>query len=183
QQRGRGLIERYDPGNGLPGDVAWSIARDPQGALWAGTNRCLAHLVGARWECLPGSENRVVRSFVFPPQGGVFLGGAPADLLYIDRAGRATSLGRELARTGDQAILSLKLGLDGDLWIATRAGLFRLPGAVPGPLQRVDIPHVAADAWFNTLLVSEGRLWTVSNQGIAVLHDGDWRVYGTESGF
>jgi PAS domain S-box-containing protein len=183
QQRGRGLIERYDVSNGLPGDVVWSVARDREGTLWVGTNRCLARLVGGRWECLPGSENRVVRSFVFPPQGGVFLGGAPADLLYIDRAGQATSLGRELTRPVDQTILSLKLGLEGDLWIATRVGLFRLRGAVPGPVERVTIPGITIDAWFNTLIIGDGRLWTASSHGIAALHDGTWRVYDTDAGF
>ena len=87
QQRGRGLIERYDASNGLPGDVAWSFARDRDGALWVGTNRCLARMRSGRWECLPGSENRVVRSFVFPPQGGVFFGGAGVTVGVGVRAG------------------------------------------------------------------------------------------------
>ncbi|MGH9885648.1 MAG: two-component regulator propeller domain-containing protein, partial [bacterium] len=183
QQRGRGLIERYDPSNGLPGDVAWSFARDRDGILWAGTNRCLARMLAGGWECLPGSEGRVVRSFVFPPQGGVFLGGAPADLLYIDRAGHATSLGAELHQPLEQAILALKLDLAGDLWIATRVGLFRLRGAQPGPLERVVIPGIPADGWYSSLLVSEGRLWVASSHGIASLRDGTWRVYGVDDGF
>jgi PAS domain S-box-containing protein len=183
QQRGRGLIERYDASNGLPGDVAWSFARDRDGALWVGTNRCLARMRDGRWECLPGSENRVVRSFVFPPQGGVFLGGAPADLVYIDRAGNATSLGGDLVHPVEQAILALKLAPDGDLWIATRVGLFRLPGARPGPFQRVVIPGIPADGWFSSLLVAEGRMWVATSHGIAALRDGTWRVYGTEDGF
>jgi PAS domain S-box-containing protein len=183
QQRGRGLIERYDPSNGLPGDVAWSFARDRDGALWVGTSRCLARMVAGRWECLAGSENRVVRSFVFPPQGGVFLGGAPADLLYIDRAGHATSLGRELGQPVDQAILALKIGVEGDLWIGTRVGLFRLPGAVPGPLVRVTIPGIPTDAAFNSVMVFDGKLWTSSSHGIAALHHGAWHTYGTDAGF
>jgi C4-dicarboxylate-specific signal transduction histidine kinase/ligand-binding sensor domain-containing protein/ActR/RegA family two-component response regulator len=183
QQRGRGLIERYDASNGLPGDVAWSFARDRDGALWVGTNRCLARMRNGRWECLPVSENRVVRSFVFPPQGGVFFGGAPADLVYIDPEGKATSLGGELVHPVEQAILALKLAPDGDLWIATRVGLFRLPGARPGPFQRVVIPGIPADAWYSTLLVAEGHMWVASSHGIAALRDGTWRVYGTEDGF
>jgi PAS domain S-box-containing protein len=183
QQRGRGLIERYDPSNGLPGDVAWSFARDREGTLWAGTSRCLARMLGGRWECLPGSEPRVVRSFVFPPQGGVFLGGVPSDLLYIDRAGHATSLGSELGHPTEQAILALKLAPDGDLWIATRIGLFRLPGARPGPLERVVIPGIPVDGWYSSLLISEGRLWVASSHGVAALRDGTWRVYGPDDGF
>ena len=183
QQRGRGLIERYDASNGFPGDVAWSFARDRHGMLWVGTNRCLARMLGGRWECLPGSENRVVRSFAFPPQGGVFFGGAPPDLMYIDDAGNATSIGGELVNPVEQAILALKLAPDGDLWIATRVGLFRLPGAQPGAFQRVVIPGIPADAWYSSLLVAEGRMWVATSHGIAALRDGTWRVYGPEDGF
>src|SRR5262249_18038405 len=151
-----------DPSNGLPGDVAWSFARDAEGSLWAGTSRCLARMIAGHWECLPGSEGHVVRSFVFPPQGGVFLGGAPPELVYIDRAGRATSFGQELSHSVDQAILNLRISLDGDLWIATRIGLYRLPRAVPGPLERVTIPGLPVDGWYSSLLVAEGRLWVAS---------------------
>ena len=183
QERGGGLLERYDLSNGLPGDVAWSIARDREGTLWVGTNRCLARMVASQWQCLPGSEKRIVRSFVFPPQGGVFLGGAPSDLLYIDPAGQAISLGGELHQPADHAILSLKIGPEGDLWVATKVGLYRLPGAVPGPLERVTIPGIPDDAKFNTLTLAEGRLWASSSNGIAVRDGGIWHVYGASSGF
>ncbi|HEY6175320.1 MAG TPA: two-component regulator propeller domain-containing protein, partial [Kofleriaceae bacterium] len=93
QLRGRGLIESYGAASGMAGDDVWTFRRDPQGTLWAGTNRCLARARAGRWECLPGSENRTVRTALFPPQGGVFIGGLPSDLLYIDRDGHATSLG------------------------------------------------------------------------------------------
>jgi PAS domain S-box-containing protein len=183
QERGGGLLERYDVSNGLPGDVAWSIARDREGTLWVGTNRCLARMRGARWECWPGSEQRVVRSFVFPPQGGVFLGGAPSDLLYIDPAGRAVSIGAELEHPAEHAILAIKIGPEGDLWVATKIGLFRLPGAVPGPLERVTIAGIPTGAKYNSLIVAGGRLWAASTYGIAVRDRGTWHVYGTADGF
>jgi PAS domain S-box-containing protein len=182
QLRGRGLIERYDERNGFPGDTAWSFARDVDGALWAGTSRCLARMRQGRWDCLLGSEKHVVRSFVFAPQGGVFLGGMPAELLYIDPAGKVVAMGRELVDGNDRAILALKLGLEGDLWVATRTGLFRLPGAVPGRLEPVVIPGVPPDACFSSLIVAEGRLWAASTSGIAVLEAGRWRVFGAGDG-
>jgi len=183
QQQGAGLLERHDLSNGLPGDVAWSIARDRDGALWIGTNRCLARIQAGRWACLPGTEPRVVRTFVFPPQGGVFIGGAPSDLLYLDPAGRATSMGQELGRPADHAIFSLRIGPEGDLWIATKIGLFRLPGAVPGTLERVTIPGIPAAARFSSLIVAEGRVWATSASGIAVRDHGTWHAFGTADGF
>jgi len=183
QERGGGLLERYDLNNGLPGDVAWSIARDREGTLWVGTNRCLARMLDGRWECLPGSEKRIVRSFVFPPQGGVFLGGAPSDLLYIGPDGHVVSLGNELHRPADHAILSLRIGPEGDLWVATKVGLYRLPGAVPGPLEHVTIAGIPDATRYNTLIVAEGRLWGSASDGIVVNDHGRWHVFGTAAGF
>ncbi len=181
QLRGRGVIEHHEPASGLPGDDVWAFRRDPHGALWAGTSHCLARARAGRWECLPGTEGRVVRSFVFPPQGGVFIGGSPADLVYIDPRGRAISVG-DVGRRPDRAILALALGPDGDLWIASDAGLDRLPGAVPGPIEHVAIPGARPDGWFASLLVAGRRLWTAGEQGVAVLDDGTWHRFDQTAG-
>ncbi|MGH2900053.1 MAG: ligand-binding sensor domain-containing protein, partial [Solirubrobacteraceae bacterium] len=129
QLRGRGLIERYDVPSGLPGNIVWGFKRDREGRLWVGTNRCLVRAVAGAWQCVDGTLGRVFRGIVFPPQGGVFAGGSPSDLLYIDAAGRVTSL--EFDRNEDRTILSLAIGPEGDLWIGTSLGMYRLPHAVP----------------------------------------------------
>jgi signal transduction histidine kinase/ligand-binding sensor domain-containing protein/CheY-like chemotaxis protein len=181
QVRGRGLIERHAPSNGLPGDDAWAFHRDPQGTLWVGTNQCLARARGGRWECLPGTEGRVVRSFVFPPQGGVFIGGEPSDLRYIDARG-PTSLS-EAAPGEAGTILSLALGPEGDLWLATAAGLARLPGAVPGQIEHVAIPGLRSDGWFASLLVVGHQLWVAGEHGVAVRDAGTWHHFDQAAGF
>ena len=181
QLRGRDLIEHYDAASGLPGETAWSFRRDSHGTLWVGTNRCLARAIAGRWECLPASDGRTVRSMVFPPQGGVFIGGAPSDLLYIDASGVATSLGHG-DRPANSHILALTLGPEGDLWIATRAGLFRLRGAVPGPLERVIVPGVHPDFRAVSFAVVGGQLWVGSEEGIVVLEGGTWHLLDRRSG-
>lgn len=181
--RGRGLLERFDEDNSLPGKAAWSFGRDREGTLWIGTDQCLARMLDGRWQCLPGTENRFVRGFVFPPQGGVFLGGMPADLLYVDPTGVGTKLATELLLSQDQKILDLALGPEGDLWIATRAGLFRMRGAVPGPLERVTVPGVSKHAAFATLLVDGPRLWAPSTEGLVLFDGGAIRVFTTYDGF
>ncbi len=182
QLRRRGLFERHAVGHGFPGDVAWHYARDPAGTLWAGTSQCLARAERDRWTCLPGTEGRVVRSFVFPPQGGVFLGGAPSDLLYIDPSGRAASVG-DLGRAADHNILALALRPQGDRWVATKAGLYRLRGAVPGPLEPVEIPGAPSDGRFASLVVDGDRLWTASDDGLFVYEHGTWRAFDQTAGF
>jgi PAS domain S-box-containing protein len=183
QLRGRGLIERHDEHSGLPGDTVWSYARDAHGTLWIGTSQCLVRAVARRWECLPGTQGRVVRSFVFAPDGGVFIGGAPADLLHVDPAGRTRSLG-EFGHPPGHNILAMVVGPDGDLWLGTRAGLYVLRAARPGPLERVTIPGVAADARVSSVVVAGGRLWIASAPGgLAVRDGGGWRVFDQRAGF
>ena len=186
--RGRGLIEHHTVASGLTGEIVWTSRRDRDGALLAGTNRCLARAAGGRWACVPGTEDRVVRALVFAPQGGMFIGGAPSDLLYIDRDGRAISLGD--ADRPDRFIFALALGPEGDLWIGTRDGLYRLPGAVPGPIVPVAVPGIGS-ARFGSFAVVGDRLWTTADPGgVAVLDHGasrggeraTWRVLDQAAG-
>jgi len=185
QIRGRGLTEHYNRASGLPGEIVWTYVRDREGRLLAGTNRCLARAADGAWDCVPGTENRLVRSVVFPPQGGMFLGGAPSDLLYLDDAGHARSIGAP-DRPEDN-ILALALGPDGDLWIGTKAGLVRLRGAVPGPLEHVALPGAPPNARVGTLLVVGEQLWaTVAPGGVYVLDPhagGVWRGFAVADGF
>jgi PAS domain S-box-containing protein len=181
QLRGRGIVEHHDAASGLPGETVWTFQRDPGGTLWVGTNRCLARAVEGRWECLPGTEGRVVRSIVSPPQGGMFIGGAPSDLLYIDADGRATSLGNH-DWPAEATILALALGPDRALWIATKAGLYRLPGAVPGPLEHVAIPGVRPEARFASVIATGDQVWTATDEGALVLDHGTWRRFDATAG-
>jgi PAS domain S-box-containing protein len=182
QLRGRGVIERHDAASGLPGDVMWAARRDRDGRMWLATSRCLARAEHGAWTCLPGTEGRIVRSFVFAPQGGVFLGGAPADLLYLDERGRATSI-TGFDRPPELNILALALSGDGDLWIATKAGLYRLPGAIPGPLVHVEIPGTRPTARFASLAIVGSQLWTATDEGVVVLDRGAWHVFARSAGF
>jgi len=182
QLRGRGIVEHHDVASGLPGDVVWAFQRDRDGTLWAGTSRCLAHAIAGRWVCLPGTEGRIVRAFSFAPQGGVFLGGAPSDLLYVAPDGHTRSLG-DFGHPADHNIYAMGLGPDGDLWLATKFGLYRLPGAIPGPPVRVVIPGLPGDSRFMTIAVADGNLWTASAEGVEVLDHGTWHVFDARAGF
>ena len=181
QLRGRGLIERYTADGGLPGYIVWTIQRDREGGRWVGTNRCLAHAVAQRWGCVPATSGRIVRGVAFPPQGGMFVGGVPSDLLYVDDRGQPTSLGLLAGRDG--TILALALGPDGALWIATSDGLFRLPHAVPGEIERVVVPGLLPAARFYSLAVVGDQLWTAAAPGgVAVLDRGAWHVFDARHG-
>ena len=180
QLRGRGLIEHENVGSGLPGELAWTFNRDPQGGLWVGTNRCLAHAVAGHWRCAPGTEGRIVSSIVFSPRGASFLGGA-RDLMYIDEAGAATTLPWPDQPTG--SVQSLALGPEGDLWIGTWAGVFRLPGAVPGRIEHEPPPGGQPGMRVAALAVVGDRLWAAAAPGGVLVRDrGAWRAFGRADG-
>jgi PAS domain S-box-containing protein len=181
QLRGRGVIEHHTAASGLPGDAAWSFQRDRDGAVWVGTNHCLAHAVAQGWECLRGSESHMVRSIVFPPQGGVFFGGTPSELVYIAPDGQVTATAFD--RPDEDVILTLALGPEGDLWIGTRGGLFRLHGAVAGrPIERVPLPGANPDGRIASLAVAGGALWATTLDGLVVRDHGAWRLFDTAAG-
>jgi len=181
QWAGRSLVTRHDVASGFVGDLAWTIGRDQSG-LWAGTNRCLARVVGGAWRCQPGTTGRSTRAAVTLPDGGTFIGGAPGDLLYIAPGGATVSILPQPFQA-EQHILSLAVEPGGDLWMGSRYGLFRLAGARPGPLGRVAIPGVDPRSRISQLLYVDSRLWATTEQGLAVRDDGDdWRVFATRDG-
>src|SRR6185503_17559360 len=144
-------------------------------------NRCLARAVAHSWACLAGTEHHTVRSIVFPPQGGVFIGGTPSDLRYIAPDGEVTAT--TFDHPDDHAILALALGPEGDLWIGTRAGLFRLPGAIAGrPLEHVVLPGAHPDTRVASFAVTGGALWTATLDGVLVRDHGAWRLFNTAAG-
>ncbi|HEU4731467.1 MAG TPA: two-component regulator propeller domain-containing protein [Kofleriaceae bacterium] len=183
QWMGRGLVTRYLTANGLPANTVWSLARDRDGVLWLGTGDCLARAVAQRWECMPATKGWSVRSFVFTPQGGVFLGGSQPDLLYVDPAGHPTTLELAGKRVADRYITGVTLGPGGDLWIASFTGLFRLPGANPGQPERVVVPGTRADTRYISIIYVDDRLWATGDAGMAVLDHGQWRVLDRATGF
>jgi PAS domain S-box-containing protein len=183
QWMGRGLIARHDVASGLPADVVWSIARDREGTLWIGTGDCLAHAGAQRWACVPASTGWSVRSFVFAPQGGVFIAGGRPDLLYIDATGHATTLELQGERVADRLILAMTLGPGGDLWIASTTGLYRLPGAIPGRPERVVVPGTREDVRYISIIYADDQLWTAGDAGVAVLDRGSWRLLDRATGF
>ena len=183
QWLGRGLISRHDVPSGLPADVVWSIGRDREGSLWVGTGQCLARAVSGRWECLTATAGWSVRSFVFGPRGGVFLGGGPPDPLYVDAAGRAVPLAIEGERVPDRHVMAIAPGPDGAMWFATTAGLFRLADATPAHPERVTVPGTRPDTRYISMIAVDGRLWVAGELGVAVLERGRWHLFDRGAGF
>jgi PAS domain S-box-containing protein len=190
QLRGGGLIERFDSTSGLVGDVVWSVGRDRTGALWVGTSECLNVARDGHWACLPGSESRAVRATAWPAYGGVFLGGGPGDLRYITATGHIQTIDLPPfdpdARTPDgtdaRDVLALAFAANGDLWIATKAGLYRMPGGKLGTIEHVIVPGIAPYGRFAGFAMVGDQVWVPTEAGVLVLDAGTWHLFGRGDG-
>lgn len=91
-------VDSFTSADGLPDDFIRSLLADADGSLWIGTRRGLAH-------------------WIFPNNGGVPSHSAAQILVYTQANGLGSDLVGAMAR-----------GSNGDLWVATLAGLSRIAG-------------------------------------------------------
>ena len=83
QRLGRGLWRTFDHLDGLGSDTVWSIFRDRLGELYAGTSNGLARSDGTRWQGVPASMGRSVRTIAGSADGALWFGGAPAAVVRL----------------------------------------------------------------------------------------------------
>jgi PAS domain S-box-containing protein len=178
QVLGRGLFRVFGHQEGLAGEVAWTQLRDAQGRLWVGTDQGLAKDAGGRWETVPATRGRSVRTIAAAPDGALWLGGVPAELLRLAPDGSIRARSGILGRR----ILRLLIDRSGTFWVATDgAGLLRMTGAKS--FSRVSLPGGTEDERISYLIEDrQGRLWAAGEMGLAVLDGGAWRRFTAADG-
>jgi PAS domain S-box-containing protein len=181
QVRGRGLFRVFGRNEGLAGEVAWTELRDAQGRLWVGTDQGLARDAGGRWETVPATRGLSVRTLAAAPDGALWLGGVPAELLRLAPDGSTRTFD---ARSGilGKRIFRLLIDRSGTFWVATDgAGLLRMIG--PTSFSRVSLPGGTDDERISYLIEDrQGRLWAAGEMGLAVLDGGAWRRFTAADG-
>jgi signal transduction histidine kinase/ligand-binding sensor domain-containing protein len=176
---GRGIIKSHTHATGLPGDAVWAVVRDAHGELLLGSNRCLVRAAAVHWQCVPGTEQLVVRSVVAAPDGSVLFGGVPATL-HVLSPDRELS---EVPLAGAPAqILSMSLADDGTLWIGTSGGLWRRDPGSSGPPVQVRDAAGELKRFVSAVLSDGPRLWIAGHEGLRVLEAGTWRRFSTRDG-
>ena len=178
-----GRIRRYTAANdGLPSDTVLSLAVDPEGVLWIGTDAGLARLQGERLEAvrLPGADSAPLVYSLTVQAGDVWVGTAIG--VWRHEAGGAWSQPDWSPMfQRPNAMNAIALDRDGSAWIASQRGLWRQHGAAPPTPVRLGGPDIPRGV-LALLQDADGALWApVAGLGLGYLRP-DWRQLAQYSG-
>jgi diguanylate cyclase (GGDEF)-like protein len=193
---GRDRFVSWTAETGLPGDVVWAIERGADGRLAFGTQSGLAVLdaTGRRLTTFPGDPilgDGPVLS-VTAAAGGFWVGSAAGGLAFVDAAGRVVDAGARSGFTDDLPITRIVHATDGDVWLATGAGLWRGRGTAERiRFERVEVPGASPtgaseagppEIFFDLLEDRDGALWAAGRYGLARRRHGVWTRLTTADG-
>ena len=160
------LFQAIEKRDGLSDIVTTSVCEDTNGAIWIGT---LGGTV-SRWDhgvctnfTLPQEGTHCEMTTVFPDNDGrVWIGTHGNGLLvYENGVFRHAFPVDEFGAN----IRALFVANDGDVWIASQRGLYRL---AHGKLRRVLVPKSEADYPAALAEGTDGRIWAAMNSGVLV---------------
>ncbi len=170
----------YGEAEGLTNLSVRDVMQDRDGFLWVATENGLFRFDGLKFRREPVPD--FVSSVHQSADGAIWAGGL--NRLYRLQAGVVTkiSMPAGAALSYSRALAS---DAEGNLWLATDRGLYRLSTNAPAPEPRlVPIPgtngrvHGVAFASGD----SGGEIWAACGTGICSLMAGQWRIWGEAEG-
>jgi signal transduction histidine kinase/ligand-binding sensor domain-containing protein/CheY-like chemotaxis protein len=183
---------------GLSRESVWSIARDPSGRLWVGTqfglNYAEEHEGRLVWRQQPVPGIEMIRGLAVSSSAAGFNGGdaklwigaSPGGLRELDlRTMHMRAIGSEEGLTSDNVRHVMADG-DGRVWVSTRNGLFRkMPGSPK--FERMEIPSEPApgqppEVFHMTMMDAGGKIWAAGTNGLARLSGSRWTRFTERDG-
>ncbi|MFI5182255.1 MAG: two-component regulator propeller domain-containing protein [Thermoanaerobaculia bacterium] len=168
------------------------LARDPGGALWAGTDGGLFRLSdGAAWRAgatfrpvplgIPGHDDASVAISALLPTGDGVLVGTNRGLVLVSAEGSSRPVSRGLTTPG--SLLTLAAVKDGKILVGRGDGQgLELLDASFRPLHQWGVAAGLPNGVVNSLLVSGERVYIGTENGLAILSGGRLSAYGTREG-
>jgi signal transduction histidine kinase len=170
---------------GLNNNTVWSLARDRDGNIFAGTVAGLNKLEpnGRRWVPMaPELASVGVNSIVPAFDGGLWVGLWGKGVARVDRDGRVRYFGHANG-TDAVSVYSLYRDMDEHLWVASSEALYRDSSSNDaGVFQRISIPGISNPKFFGLHRDRTGRLWVWCDQGVLEQDNGQWKRYTTRDG-
>ncbi len=173
----------YGPPEGLPGNLAWSVAPSRDGSLWLGTDAGLTRYADGKFENLAprlGLKDVRVRAVLEDRSGAVWFGthGRGA---YRLQAGHLTRFSTAEGLSGD-AVKALAQDHAGRIWIGTNIGVHIVEDGrlAPGPAALRGIGPFTTSILFED---RRNRMWIATDAlGLVMLEGERLHRYGTADG-
>ncbi len=182
---GRSEWRSWTRTQGLNHNTVWSLARDRDGNIFAGTVAGINKLEpnGRRWIPIASALGETgVNSIVPAFDGGVWMGLWGKGVARIGRDGRLRYFGHANG-TDAVSVYSLYRDRDEHLWVASSEGLYRdSSNNDAGVFQRISIPGLTNPKFFGLHQDRAGRLWVWCAQGVLQQSNGQWKRYTTRDG-
>ena len=158
-----GWTRRYGPREGLEDSTLWSVARGPDGRIWAGTNSGLSVMQDGRFsQVVAGADLPHPNAYTLLPEAGAVWIGTRRGVAVL--RGDRLETPAMLAPMRSAQINGMLRDRAGALWFATTQGLFRL--------RRDDLLQLGVTDGFSDIrmrvlhLTRDGRLLVGTQAGL-----------------
>ena len=161
-------IKHYGKDQGLTDERLYTIFKDSDNVIWAGTANGLVRIENNQVQVFTekqGLPKGAVYSILQAPEGGIYLG--TNEGLYKIHNGEISKANSAFPR---EAVISLSLDADKNLWIGTvNRGIFRM-NALGLQVLNADqgLPNNRASSLFND---REGNIWVGTGAGLVRFAD------------
>ena len=156
------LRHTYAAADGMPGGNIRAISVDPQGVVWAGTQKGVVRIDGDRVQVssVPGMPGGLITALEHDHQGNLWIG--TIEGIRVLRGDRVQSI--DLAPLGGGRSVFGFHQLGDAMWISSDRGLYRWQY---GTLARVGLEQgMPVDAVFQLVPDRLGNVWISSNRGV-----------------
>jgi signal transduction histidine kinase/CheY-like chemotaxis protein len=175
---GDGALSRFDQastGGALPSDVVTSLATDPRGRLWVGTEAGLAYAEGGRLHSVATGQGKPLAVFSLVRVGEQVWAGTRAGPRILGRDGQWRTPPWSAMFEGANQLLAVADAGGGEYWLGTGNGLWLTRGEQAPQLVQDRDGLFARHFVTSFQQVSGGGLWIgVVGRGLAYLQP-DWR--------
>jgi len=130
-----GKFTPFGIAEGLPGNLAWSIAPDRDGSLWVGTEAGLSHYADGRFEFMSerlGLEKGRVRTIVQDRNGAIWFGTQRSGAWRLQQDGKLAEYSQRTGLLGN-LVKGILEDSRGRIWLATDRGMDMIENGVLQP--------------------------------------------------
>ena len=180
---GFGQWESWTAKEGLGALEVFHITKDAQATMWAATTQGLWRLDPDRKRWRIAAAGRLASESLLAVatdrDGTVCAGGTSGDVLCLDHGHGAERIYGPSSGLSGQSVSCLRFDHEGTLWVASAGGISR-GRRTPQGLHFDALPPPDAFPGLQARMFSfgsNGRVWFATNEGVALLGGGQWRVF------